>query len=82
MEDLRLAEMAGEGDMLLVGDVLVGKHHDQMLRPGVADRLHCFGIQRLAHVDAADFRAQGGMSCLDGDGHAGWPLATAMAGRW
>jgi len=71
MEDLRLAEMAREGHVLLIGDGLIGKHHDQMPGPGIGDLLHRCRIQRPAHVDAVDFRAQSGMSCLDGDGHAG-----------
>ena len=49
VKDLRIAEMAREGDMLLIGDALVGKHHDQMLRPGIGDLLHCCRIERPAH---------------------------------
>ena len=69
MEDLRLAEMAGEGDMLLVGDVLIGKHQHQMLGPGVDHRLPGGGIQRPAGIDAANLRAEGRMAGYDGDGH-------------
>ena len=58
MEDLRLAEMASEGDVLLVGDGLIGKHHDEVFHPGVMDRLEGLGVHRPAHVDTADFRAK------------------------
>ena len=69
MEDFRLTEVPGEGHMLLVRDALVGKHQDQMLHPGIADRLHGRIVQRLAHVDASDFRTEGGVTSCDGDGH-------------
>jgi hypothetical protein len=69
VEDLRFAEVAREGDMLLVGDLLVGEHHHQMLHPGIVDCLDRPGIDRLRHVDAADLGAQGGMSWLDRDRH-------------
>ena len=71
MEDLGFAELPREGDMLLVGDRLVGEHHDQVLHPGVQDLLPRYRVERTAHVDAADFRAQGRMAGNDGDGHAG-----------
>ena len=69
MEDLRLAEMAGEVDMLLVGDDLVGEDQDEMLGPGVDHRLPRGGIHRPAHVDAPDLGAERRMAGDDGDGH-------------
>ena len=69
MEYLRLAEVAGEGNVLGVADVLAGKHHDQMPGPGVVDRLQGLGIDRPAEIDAADFRTESGVARLDGDGH-------------
>jgi hypothetical protein len=73
MKYLRLSELAGEGDMFLIGDVLTGKHHDQVFHPGIDNLLQRFGIQGLPHIDAVDFRAQGGMSCFDCNRHAGYP---------
>ena len=75
MEDLRLAELAGEGDMLGIGDGLVGEYHDQVLHPGVDDLLHRRGVERPAHVDAVDLRTEGRMARLDGDGHGNAPFA-------
>src|SRR5690349_24588298 len=69
MEDLGLAEIAREGDVLLVGDLLVGEDHDQMLHPRVVDLLDGFSIDRLGHVDAMDLGAERGMPWLDCDRH-------------
>ena len=61
MEDLRLAEAAGEFDMLGVGDVLAGKHQHEMLHPHIMQRLERRRIERCAHVDAAHLGAERGM---------------------
>jgi hypothetical protein len=69
VEDLRLAEISREGDMLGIGDVLVRKHEHEMASPGVPNGLDRIGVQRLSHIDAADLRAERGMARLDGDCH-------------
>ena len=61
MEDLRLAEAAGEFHMFGVGDVLAGKHQHQMLHPDIVQRLESRRIERRAHVDAAHLGAERGM---------------------
>jgi hypothetical protein len=80
MKDSRLAEMAREGDMLVVADTLIGEDEDEMVCPGVAPRLARFHVERPAQVDAAELGAQGRMSRRDDDSHVG-SLATAMARR-
>ncbi len=37
VEDLGLAEMAGEGDVFLIGDALIGKYHHQMVHPRIVN---------------------------------------------
>jgi hypothetical protein len=69
VEDLGLAEMAREGDVLLVGDVLLREHQDEMLGPGVDHRLAGRGVDRPAHVDTADFRTESRMAARDSDAH-------------
>ncbi len=61
MEDLGLAEAAGEFHMFGVGDVLAGKHQYQMLHPDIVQRLESRRIERCVHVDATHLGAEGGM---------------------
>ena len=83
MEDLGLAEIAGEGDVFLIGDGLVGKHHDQIVHPGVVDGLERFRIDFGPQIDAADFGADRGMQRGDGDGHSGCSAnENPMARAW
>ena len=71
VEDLGLAELAREGDMLLVGDGLVGEDQHEVPRPGIAHRPDRRRVHRLPHIDATDFRAERGMTGRHGEGHVG-----------
>ncbi len=52
------AEAAGEGNLLLRRQVLFWKDENDMLEPGLVDLLMLRVGQRLAKVDATDFRAR------------------------
>ncbi len=65
MKDLRLAEIAREGDVLGVADVLLGEHQHEMAHPDVVQLAERLGVERLAHVDPAHVGAQRGMQGAD-----------------
>ena len=48
------AEVAGEVDLLVVGEFLVVEHHDRIAVDRVLDGVAIGGLQRLREVDAGD----------------------------
>jgi hypothetical protein len=54
------AEVAGEAQLLLLGDFLAAEDQHDMVVPGLADGGHRLGRQFLGQIDAADLRAAGG----------------------
>ena len=83
----RLAELAGEGDVLLRAEVLLGEEHDLVVEPGAADRRNGVGVELACQVDTvddgADVPGQGGdveLALLVDDGHAGVSRSLVGAG--
>ncbi len=72
MEYLRLAKIPGEGDVFGVGDMLAGKHQDQMVHPDGVQFAEPVRIERLAHVHTAHLRAECGMQLADGKARGQW----------
>jgi hypothetical protein len=70
---LKLAEVAGEGDLLIVGDVLFTKDEDSVsVHPGL-DRRHLRGAKRAAAVDAGNLTGKYRMQRADRNRHGGSP---------
>ena len=63
------AEMAGEIDLLLVGELLVAKDHDRVAVDRVLDGVAVGGLQRLREVDAGNLGDELRLGRLDGDAH-------------
>ena len=75
---LDVPEALGEGELLLVVDVLVVKDEHRVLVHAGMDRVHLFLGQRLGHVHAFNLggEARPDLSCGDGHG-GGLPMACA-----
>jgi hypothetical protein len=56
---IELAEAAAEVDVLLASDLLVPEKQDAVIEESVVDLAEERFTHRLAHVDAADFGAEG-----------------------
>ena len=70
------AEIAGEGQLLLVGEALVAQHqHGAAIHPRL-DRRHLLARQRLRRVDPRQFAGKTGMERADGEGHERTPFAS------
>src|SRR5260221_10189753 len=66
---LDLAEIAGEGDLLLVGDVLVVKDQYRVaVHPGV-DRRDIVARQRLPQINPRDLADKDRVTLTNGNGH-------------
>ena len=66
---LDLAEIAREGDLLLVGDVLIVKHEDGVaVHPGL-DRRDLVRGQRPTQIDPGHFADKHRMNLADRNGH-------------
>lgn len=64
-----LAEMQGEGELLLVGELLAAiDQHGMAVHAGL-DRSHALRRQRFAAIDAADLAGEGLGEGLDGKRH-------------
>ena len=63
------AEMAGEVDLLVVGERLVVKDHDRITVDRLLDGVAVGGLQRTGKVDAGNLGHEIGMRRLDGDAH-------------
>ena len=63
------SEMAGEIDLLVVGEFLVVKDHDRIAVDRVLDGIAVGGLQRACKVDAGNLCREIGMRGLDGDAH-------------
>ena len=68
---LELAEMAGEGDLLFVGDVLLAEDENGVLVHAGLDRGDLLGAERLAAVDPGDLSGEHRMQRADRNGHGG-----------
>ena len=68
---LDLAEAAGEGELLLVVDVLVVEHQHRVSVHAGMDRGDLGGGEGAAHVDAGDLAGKARADLADGDGHGG-----------
>ena len=66
---LDLAEVAAEGDLLLVADALLVEDQDRVAVHPRLDRRHLLARQGLGEVAARDLASDGGMERADGDGH-------------
>jgi len=62
------SEMGGKPALVVLGQVLVPEQQHRVLMPGILDRVRGFVVERTAELDAADFRADGGVQFVDGDG--------------
>ncbi|MOA55321.1 hypothetical protein D3C78_1790950 [compost metagenome] len=58
--NVQVAEIRREACLLLRRDRLVTEEQDLMLEQGLLDGIALLRVQRLADVDAADLRAEGG----------------------
>ena len=58
--NMQVAEIGGESRLLLRRDRLVAEEQHLMLEQRLLDGVALFQVQRLADVDAADLRAEGG----------------------
>ena len=63
------AEIAGEVDLLVIGQRLVVKDHDRIAVDRVLDGIAVGGLQRTCKVDAGNLGHEIGMRRLDGDAH-------------
>ena len=52
-----LAEEGGRAQQVFLLELLIGKDDDEMVEPGLVDRLDGVVVRLLAQVDAADLRA-------------------------
>jgi len=66
---LDLAEIAAEGELLLVGDRLVVEYQDGVAVHGSLDRRRLLGGERLAQIDAVDLADEDRMDLPNGDAH-------------
>src|SRR6516165_11564982 len=71
---LELAEVAGEGELLLVGDVLLAEHKNGVLVHAGLDRRHFHGAERATAVDPGDLPDKHRMQRTDRNGHGGLPF--------
>ena len=67
VEDLRLAEVAREGHVLAIGDVLLREDQHQMTHPESVQLAERRPIERRPHVEAAHLGAEGGVKRLHGE---------------
>src|SRR5438067_3944586 len=66
---LQLAEMAGEGELLVVGDRLVAEHQHRVTVHAGFDRGDLVRAERLAAIDAGYLADEHRMQWADRDGH-------------
>ena len=66
---LDFAEIAGEGDLLLVGDYLVVKDEDGIAVHPSLDRRDLVGRQGLPQIHSGDFADKNRMDLANGDSH-------------
>ena len=66
---LELAEMAGERDLLLVGDVLVAKDEHGIFVHARLDRSDLLWAERLAAIDTRNFSGKDRVERADRYGH-------------
>ena len=62
-------EVAGEFDLLVVGELLVVKDHDRIAVDGGCDGIAVGGLERLRKVDAGNLGEELRLGRLDGDAH-------------
>jgi hypothetical protein len=62
---LQFTKVAGKVDVLVIGDVLIPKHQDGMIPPGLPDRFNCLHIQRLGEINTLNHRDK----CLSCSGY-------------
>ena len=75
---LERPECAAEGELLLVGDVLVVEHqHGVAVHAGV-DRRGVRGAERLAEIEARDLAADDRVKRPDFEGHRDTPLQSGI----
>ena len=67
--DLELAEVAREGDLLRVGDVLAVKDQHRMPVHALVDRGGVLAAERLRQIDAGNLADEHGMDLFDGERH-------------
>ena len=68
---LQLAELAREGELLLVGDVLVAEHQHGVLVHAGLDRRDVVAPERLAAIDAGDLGGEAGTQGMQRYRHGG-----------
>jgi hypothetical protein len=68
---LELAKVAGESDLLFIGDVLLAEYENGVLVHPRLDRHHLLGVQRAAAVDPGDLAGKHRMQWTDRNGHRG-----------
>ena len=78
---LERPEVAGEVELALVVELLVGKDQHGILGEGGADGGEIVGGKRLAERDVAHFGGEIGGDRLDGDGH-GFLLGSSRSCVW
>ena len=65
---LKVAEQSTEGDVLLLGDVLITQHQHLVVEPRFAEFLSRLG-RDVGQIDAGDLGADRGGERMDADGH-------------
>ena len=70
---LQFAEMAGEGELLVIGDRLLAEHQHGVTVHAVFDRRDLACVERVAAIDAGDLADEHRMQRPDRYGHAGYP---------
>ncbi len=65
---LKVAEQSTEGDVLLLGDVLIAQHQHLVVKPRFAEFLSRLG-RDVGQIDAGDLGADRGGERMDADGH-------------
>ncbi len=75
---LDLAEIAAEGELLLVGDVLIVEHqHGIAVHPRL-DRRRLVRREGLAQIDARDLADEHRMDLSNGDAHIATSRSTSV----
>src|SRR5580658_4219089 len=69
-----LAKIPGEGDLLLVSQILVAEHQHGMLVYARLDRRDCGGVERLGAIDAANLAGEDRGERTDRNRHWSSPL--------
>src|SRR6266446_5418431 len=70
---LELAEVAGEGDLLLVADVLFAKDENGVFIHPLVDCTHFRWAERLPAIDTGDLADEHRMERADRNGHRRFP---------